>query len=132
MNQLLPTLREAGGAHAEKILRAQGVNILKGSRVVDAVQDQESGKRTITLENGQQEVADAYVATAGIQPNNDFIPSEFLSPDGWVTVDENLQVKNNKLSGTFARESAQQSNHLPIFALGDIHRHPRVSYSLQH
>jgi len=121
-NRLLPNVREAVGIHAEQILRGKNVEILKGSRVVSAVRNGEMREWTVTLESGQELLADLYISTTGVRPDNQYIPADFLSSDGWMVVDEHLQVKNSNPA-----YNDKGSSKLPIFALGDVTIHePRI------
>jgi NADH dehydrogenase FAD-containing subunit len=122
-NRLFQNLKDAVGYHAESILKSKGVTVLKGSRVTNAVKNSKTSKWTVLLENGEEILADLYIATTGLLPANAFIPQEFLSPTGWVVVDENLRVKNN----IAAQAKKQKDGALPIFALGDVTIHePRI------
>jgi NADH dehydrogenase FAD-containing subunit len=119
--RILPMLKPAGSAAAEKLLVSQGVKVLKNQKVTDAVQHSDSGKWTVILEKGQLD-ADLYIPTTGVLPNNEFIPAEFLDEQGWVVVDKELRVKGRgKLPAP-----------LPIFAAGDITNNSmRLSFKAQ-
>ncbi|KAB8074400.1 hypothetical protein BDV29DRAFT_190981 [Aspergillus leporis] len=66
-DRILPMLKPAGSAAAEKLLVTQGVI------------SPDPGKWTVTLDNeGSQLDADLYISTTGVLPNNDFIPAEVL------------------------------------------------------
>ncbi|KAJ5090100.1 hypothetical protein N7532_008784 [Penicillium argentinense] len=66
----------------------------------------------VKLSTGQICTADAYIATTGTIPNNQFIPKSCLNPQGWVNVDERLRVVEDSVSRT------------ETYAVGDITCHP--------
>jgi hypothetical protein len=113
---LLPTLREKASITAETILANLNVEVLTSRKVQKAEQDSETKKWTATLDDGETLTADLYISTTGVIPNNDFIPSEFLSADGWVEVDSHFRVKSGAKKG---------DKHLFIYALGDITTYPQ-------
>lgn len=122
--QLLPTLKETVGTSAETILKKKNVHLIKGTRVKEASRDGKSRKWTINLDNGEQLAADAFVSATGVRPNSEFVPKNFLSPEGWVLVDNNLRVIHN----------IADNDHGPlsIFALGDVTIHkPRIVPSIK-
>jgi NADH dehydrogenase FAD-containing subunit len=110
---VLPTLKEGGSIKAEKILAEKDVKVI-ASRKVTKAERYISGnisRWVVSLDNGEQLEADIYISTTGVVPNNQFIPKEFLSIDGWVKVDDRLRVMGGSESGS-------------IYALGDITVHP--------
>lgn len=113
---LLPTLREKAGIAAERILTRSNVEVLTSRRVQKAQQDTKTKKWVATLDNGDIITADLYISATGIIPNNDFIPREFLSADGWVNVDDHFRVKGSTL---------ENGESLPIYAVGDITSYPQ-------
>ncbi|KAJ5592307.1 hypothetical protein N7537_009211 [Penicillium hordei] len=120
-NRILPMLKPAGSATAEKLLNGLGVKIVKNQKVAAAVQNKES-LWTVTLSEGQKLDVDLYIPTTGVLPNNDFIPENLLDENGWVIVDKELRVKSRR--GSAAR--------LPIFAAGDITNNSmRLSFKAQ-
>ncbi|KAJ6184509.1 hypothetical protein N7519_005810 [Penicillium mononematosum] len=111
--RILPMLKPAGSAAAEKLLTALGVEIVKNQKVAEAVQSKESHSWTVTLDEGGNWI---------VLPNNDFIPADLLDENGWVVVDKELRVKTRR--GSAAR--------LPIFAAGDITNNSmRLSFKAQ-
>ncbi|KAJ5939432.1 FAD-dependent pyridine nucleotide-disulfide oxidoreductase [Penicillium verhagenii] len=111
--RVLPMLKEKASLSAETTLVGKGVKIVNSTKVKSAVRSA-SGNQTgwaVNLDNGEQLQADLYISTTGTLPNNQFIPAEFLSTDGWVAVDENLRVAKGSTDGR-------------IFALGDITTQP--------
>lgn len=120
--RILPMLKPAGSATAEKLLTNMGVEIVKNQKVSGAVQSKESHSWTVTLDEGRKLDVDLYIPTTGVLPNNDFIPANLLDENGWVMVDKGLRVKSPR--GSAAR--------LPIFAAGDITNNSmRLSFKAQ-
>ncbi|KAJ5212974.1 hypothetical protein N7449_000143 [Penicillium cf. viridicatum] len=120
--RILPMLKPAGSATAEKLLTGMGVEIVKNQKVSGAVQSKDSHSWTVTLDEGRKLDVDLYIPTTGVLPNNDFIPENLLDENGWVMVDKGLRVKSR-------RESAAR---LPIFAAGDITNNSmRLSFKAQ-
>jgi NADH dehydrogenase FAD-containing subunit len=120
--RILPMLKPAGSAAAEKLLTGLGVEIVKNQKVAEAVQSKESHLWTVTLDEGRKLDVDLYIPTTGVLPNNDFIPADLLDENGWVVVDKELRVKTRR--GSVAR--------LPIFAAGDITNNSmRLSFKAQ-
>ncbi|KAJ6110735.1 FAD-dependent pyridine nucleotide-disulfide oxidoreductase [Penicillium sp. IBT 16267x] len=110
---VLPMLKEKGSLAAEKTLAEKGVKIIGSTKVANAVRSA-SGNQTgwvVNLDNGEQLQADLYISTTGALPNNQFIPADLLSDDGWVKVDESLHVTGGLEDGS-------------IYALGDITTQP--------
>ncbi|KAJ5922521.1 hypothetical protein N7516_010224 [Penicillium verrucosum] len=120
--RILPMLKPAGSATAEKLLTELGVEIVKNQKVSRAVQSGESHSWAVTLDEGRKLDVDLYIPTTGVLPNNDFIPANLLDENGWVMVDKGLRVKSP--SGSADR--------LPIFAAGDITNNSmRLSFKAQ-
>ncbi|KAE8381784.1 hypothetical protein BDV26DRAFT_301047 [Aspergillus bertholletiae] len=122
--RVLPMLKPAASAAAETLLAEKGVKVLNGQRVKKAEQSSDSNIWTVTLDDDQQSLtADAYIPTTGVQPNNSFIPDEFLDHQGWVVVNKDLRVRGNM---------PDTSKPLPIFAAGDITNNSmRLSFKAQ-
>lgn len=55
---------------------------------------------------------DVYLPTTGLVPNSQYLPIEMLNKDGFVVVDENLNVQGTK----------------EIFAVGDVSAVQRAQY----
>ncbi|KAB8220139.1 hypothetical protein BDV33DRAFT_172583 [Aspergillus novoparasiticus] len=120
-SRILPMLKPAGSTTAEGMLSSMGVKVMKNTRVSRAVQEPVSRLWTVTLDKGEKIIADLYIPTTGVLPNNEFIPAELLDDKGWTIVDKELRVKGK-------RESAP----LPIFAAGDITNNSmRLSFKAQ-
>jgi NADH dehydrogenase FAD-containing subunit len=112
---IVPILKPSAQSAAHNMLAKAGVKIMTGKKIVSAAENKstsENNKWTVNLEDGTQLHADLYISTAGVVPNNAFIPQAFLNADGWVDVDSNLRVKNADI--------ADKS----IFAVGDITKFP--------
>ncbi|KAF7595973.1 hypothetical protein BBP40_004119 [Aspergillus hancockii] len=120
-SRVLPMLKPSGGTAGEKMLSNLGVKVIKSTKVASAVQEPVSHLWTVALDKGQKIIADLYIATTGVLPNNEFIPAEFLDENGWLRVDAELRVK-----------SKYESAPLPIFAAGDITNNSmRLSFKAQ-
>ncbi|KKZ67338.1 hypothetical protein EMCG_06987 [[Emmonsia] crescens] len=117
-DRILPGLKASASKKAHDILSNLGVNIRTSTIVTSASQDPSSKKWTITLEGGETLTADAYIATTGVIPNNDFIPADLKAGDGWVPVDAEFRVQ---------RTDGKSNEKLPVYAIGDITTHtPRM------
>ncbi|KAJ5110698.1 hypothetical protein N7532_001233 [Penicillium argentinense] len=112
---LLPRLKDAAGAAAERILKEKGVKLLASRKVEKAEQNLGSNVWTVILDTGEVLTADLYVAATGLLPNNGFIPSAFLDKDGWVDVDDQLRV----------RAAVGADGNSAIYAVGDVTTFPR-------
>ncbi|KAJ5517790.1 hypothetical protein LT330_006901 [Penicillium expansum] len=108
---VLPMLKEKGSLMAEKVLAEKNVKVIASRKVANAVRNTSgtTAQWIVSLDNGEQLEADAYISTTGVIPNNQFVPAEFLSADGWIAVDDKLCVKGGDGS---------------IYALGDITTQP--------
>ncbi|KAJ9254623.1 hypothetical protein DTO207G8_3469 [Paecilomyces variotii] len=107
-DRLLPMLKPRASEVAEYQLKEKKVEIIKSRKATGAVRSADLSTWTVSLDNGQSLHADIYIPTVGVIPNNDFIPQEFLDPQGWVKVDKEQRVQ------------AGNGSKLPIFAAGDI------------
>jgi NADH dehydrogenase FAD-containing subunit len=105
-DRVLPMLKNSSSKAAESLLMQKRVTIILGHTVTEALLS--DGTWNISLSNGQQLAADLYIPTTGVQPNNNFIPQQWLDTDGWVKVDRELRVQGG------------QDASLPIYAAGDI------------
>ena len=89
-SQILPVLRPAIAAKAEKLLDKVGVTVLKNARVKSVTPEGAgtesalTSKTTVTLTNGQTLDADLYIPATGSKPNTSFVPRALLAPDGRV------------------------------------------------
>ncbi|CAF9925102.1 MAG: hypothetical protein HETSPECPRED_005744 [Heterodermia speciosa] len=89
-SQILPVLRPAIAAKAERLLDKVGVTVIKNARV-QSVKPEGAGtetalttKTTVTLNTGQTLDADLYIPATGSKPNTGFVPQALLAPDGRV------------------------------------------------
>ncbi|KAJ5535563.1 hypothetical protein N7513_008749 [Penicillium frequentans] len=94
------------------LLKSKNVDILTGTTVEEAMFESHSQKWKVKLSNGKTHTPDAYIATTGSVPNNEFIPKGCLNSQGWVNVDEQLRVVENGVSRN------------DTYAVGDITFHP--------
>jgi NADH dehydrogenase FAD-containing subunit len=111
-NVLLEGATAAMQRTAMSLLKWKNVDILMGTTVEEAVYEPDTQKWNVKLSTGKTYTADAYIATTGTFPNNEFIPKGYLNSQGWVIVDEQLRVVENGVSRN------------DTYAAGDITCHP--------
>ncbi|EEQ89374.1 uncharacterized protein BDCG_04494 [Blastomyces dermatitidis ER-3] len=117
-DRILPDLKPAVSRKANDILSNLGVNVRTSAIVTSASQDSSSKKWAITLGSGETLTADAYIATTGVIPNSDFVPTDLKTGEGWVPVDAEFRVQ---------KKDGKHGEKLPIYAVGDITTHtPRM------
>lgn len=75
-----------------KYLQDLKVKVTLQTKVINSTQ-MSNGQQELTLSGGDKIVADMYIPTFGVIPNSSYIPTEFLNSNGFVIVDENLNVK---------------------------------------
>jgi NADH dehydrogenase FAD-containing subunit len=97
---------------AMSLLKGKNVDFFTGTTVEEAVCESHSQTWKVKLSTGKTYTADAYIATTGTVPNNEFIPKSCLNSQGWVNVDEQLRVVENGVSRN------------DTYAVGDITCHP--------
>ncbi|KAJ5391995.1 hypothetical protein N7509_007485 [Penicillium cosmopolitanum] len=97
---------------AMSLLKSKNVDVLTGTTVEGAEYESRTQKWKVKLSTGKTYTADAYIATTGTVPNNEFIPKDYLNSQGWVNVDEQLRVVENGVSRS------------DTYAIGDITCHP--------
>lgn len=78
--------------HALKGLASLGVNIKFNTRFVRAT-TVPTGQTEVTLSDESKLITDLHVPKYSLAPNSSYIPSEFLSSKGFVTVDDYLKAK---------------------------------------
>lgn len=84
--------------HAMSLLRRKDVDILTEATVDNAEYETDSKTWEAQLSTGRVLTADAYIATTGTIPNNEFIPKSCLNSQGWVNADEQLKVVEDGIS----------------------------------
>jgi NADH dehydrogenase FAD-containing subunit len=52
-----------------------------------------NGREELTLSSGDKLTTDMYIPTFGVDPNSSYMPAPFLNANGFVMVDDFLQVK---------------------------------------
>lgn len=109
---LLDGATEAVQKTALSLLQQKHVDVLTETTVEDAVYEAHIQTWKVKLSTGHTFSADAYIATTGTIPNNQFIPKSCLDPHGWVKVNEQLRVLEDGVSRT------------DTYAVGDITCHP--------
>tara|TARA_R110002060_G_scaffold19576_1_gene26761 strand:+ start:1212 stop:1871 length:660 start_codon:yes stop_codon:yes gene_type:complete len=80
---------------ATKQLKAVNVTITPSTKILGSATTPD-GRTELTLSDGQKITTDLYLPTAGLIPNSSYIPQEYLNQNGYVVVDEFLQVKGTK------------------------------------
>jgi len=101
-DKILPVLRPALSAKAEKLLNKFGVTVLYKTRVMKAEsassgtkQANENGtgfgppgsmdgRTTVHLDNGKTMTADVYIPATGVTPNTSFLPETLVDSTGYV------------------------------------------------
>jgi NADH dehydrogenase FAD-containing subunit len=63
---------------------------------VSSVLHRQTGGEELSLSDGSKLVVDLYVPTFGVKPNSSYIPSNLLNDNGYVMVDDCLQVHGAK------------------------------------
>lgn len=63
-----------------------------------------NGQKELILVGGEPLITDMYIPTFGLAPSSSYVPAKFLNANGFVVVDEYLQVKG---AG-------------PVWAIGDV------------
>ncbi|KAL5361496.1 FAD/NAD(P)-binding domain-containing protein [Aspergillus floccosus] len=111
-NVLLEGATAAMQRTAMSLLKWKNVDVLTGTTVKEAVYEPDTQTWKVKLSTGKTYSADAYIATTGTVPNNEFIPKGSLNSQGWVNVDEQLRVIENGVSRN------------DTYAVGDITCHP--------
>lgn len=109
---LLEGATEPVQKQAMSLLRRKDVDTLTEATVDNAEYEMDSKMWKVKLSTGRVITADAYIATTGTIPNNEFIPKSCLNSQGWVDVDEQLKVVEDGISRS------------DTYAIGDITCHP--------
>ncbi|KAH7408575.1 hypothetical protein DE146DRAFT_381803 [Phaeosphaeria sp. MPI-PUGE-AT-0046c] len=91
-DQLLPPLRPASGKAAEHKLQALGVDVVYNARVVDATEDEKTGRTTVTLAKGDTLEADLYVPAYGVEPNSSWLPTNLVDEKKYLITSDTLRV----------------------------------------
>lgn len=112
-SRLLPMLKEAASTKAKDLLQKNHVSVRTGRKVLRAEQDSSTKKWRVVLDDDQVITCDMFISTTGVLPNSSFIPTEYLTEDGWVKVDTEFRVKGG--NGNPDRY---------MYAIGDITAYP--------
>lgn len=80
---------------ATKQLKALNVTITPSTKISGSATTPD-GRTELTLSDGSKITTDLYLPTAGLVPNSSYVPQQFLNQNGYVVVDEFLQVKGTK------------------------------------
>ncbi|EHA20934.1 hypothetical protein ASPNIDRAFT_124657 [Aspergillus niger ATCC 1015] len=105
---LLERATETVQRTALSLLERKNVVVLRNTSVEDATYEASTQTWKVKLSSGQTYIVDAYIATTGTVPNNDFIPKNCLNEQGWVNVDNQLRV---------VQDGASRND---TYAVGDI------------
>lgn len=110
-DNVLPGLMSSAQDAARDLLRGTGITLKTSCLIEQAGYDDAAQKWVVTLAGGETLEADLYISATGTIPNNQFIPASLLNQQGWVGVNEYLQVVND------------QGVESKVYALGDITAH---------
>ncbi|GLA43943.1 hypothetical protein AnigIFM63309_002040 [Aspergillus niger] len=105
---LLERATETVQRTALSLLERKNVVVLRNTSVEDATYEASTQTWKVKLSSGKTYIVDAYIATTGTVPNNDFIPKNCLNEQGWVNVDNQLRV---------VQDGASRND---TYAVGDI------------
>ena len=108
--RLLTTLRPVIGEEAEQKLKDRGVEVRYNTRVTDTHEEQD-GKTTLTLADGQKITTDLYIPAHGVLPNSSWLPSNLLTDNKYLKT--NTQTLRVDLAGP------------RVYAIGDISSYSR-------
>jgi NADPH-dependent 2,4-dienoyl-CoA reductase/sulfur reductase-like enzyme len=72
-----------------------GVDVRLETKVISQTKLRD-GRTELTLSDGTSLAVDLYVPTFGVVPNSSYIPSQYLTSSGFVTVDDCLRIKGTK------------------------------------
>ncbi|KAI5291364.1 hypothetical protein KEM54_005166 [Ascosphaera aggregata] len=92
-SRLLSNERSSLGRDAEHFLKKLGVRVIHNIKIKEDKEDEATRKRILYLDNGETVIADYYIPTTGLHPNNEFLPDWILNSNGLVEVDDYLRVK---------------------------------------
>ncbi|KAF2083335.1 FAD/NAD(P)-binding domain-containing protein [Saccharata proteae CBS 121410] len=109
-DKILPALRPAIAADAEKLLGRVGVTTMHNARMESATENAD-GTTTVVLGNGDTVTVDLFVKATGVMPNTEFVPEELKTAKGYV--------KTN--AKTLRVDEAGER----VYALGDVGSYTR-------
>ncbi|CAG9949834.1 unnamed protein product [Clonostachys rosea f. rosea IK726] len=93
--RVLEDMLEVNSDIATKELQRLGVEVQLRSRVKESVIGS-NGQYEIILSSGTTITTDLYIPTFGLAPNSSYVPAKFLTSQGFIKVDEFLQVTGTK------------------------------------
>ncbi|PON24162.1 hypothetical protein TGAM01_v206850 [Trichoderma gamsii] len=102
-----PGVLESSPASVSKLTEKELTNLgvhVKLQEKVAASSQLPDGRQELTLSGGDKLITDMYIPTFGLTPNTSYLSATFLDNDGFVVVDDYLQVKG---AG-------------PVWAIGDV------------
>jgi NADH dehydrogenase FAD-containing subunit len=80
---------------ATNLLKNVNVTLMLSTKVVGDTKLPD-GRTELTLSSGEKITTDLYLPTTGLAPNSSYVPAKFLNTNGFVVVDNFLQVKDAK------------------------------------
>ena len=89
--RLLPALRPSIGQRAQEMLEGMGVKVEHNNRLKNSTKTSDS-QISITLDDGSTRTVDLLLVATGRKPASSSLPSEILSSDRRVTVDEYQRI----------------------------------------
>ena len=100
--RLLPRLKPATSADAQKRLEAMGVEVIHNAKVSSSKLLEGSAFATdLSFDNGASRSVDIYIDATGGKPNASFLPPSWLTADGKVDTDAKT-CRSTKVSNVYA------------------------------
>ena len=91
-SKLLPELRQSISDTAEKYLNRVGVDVRYKTKI-SSTRTTTGGKTSVMLHDGEEIDADIYIASMGVQPLSEYVPSHLKDQKGYVLQnDKTLRV----------------------------------------
>lgn len=91
-DKLLPVLKPNVAKQAEGYLNRVGVDVKYNTKITGAIETGD-GKTKVTLQDGNEVVADIYIPATGLAPMTEYAPKHLLDDKGYIKVNpETLRV----------------------------------------
>lgn len=116
---------------AHSSLLSLHVSIKSSVRVTSSTQSID-GQQNLTLSNGEKLTADMYIPAFGLAPNSSYVPAEFLDDEGFVEVDEYLELKGAKGVWAIGDVSAREANQYAVARHQAFYVSRSIAFILQH
>ena len=103
--RLLPRLKPATSADAQKKLEAMGVQVLNNVKVSRSkpIDNGSAYAAELGFDNGETRSVDIYIDATGGKPNTGFLPRSWLTTDGGAKVDTDARTcRATKAEGVYA------------------------------